>query len=205
MTTGTPDLRERRRRETRLEITRAALDLFEQKGVAATTVDEIARAAGVSPSTFFRQFPTKEESILGGDVDIEADIDDWLASTDPADIDLAGMEAIYERAAVRLVEASDETRSRVLRTRRLIVGDAHLRATAIALDATTMCRLTDAVASKLGDRESLSYARLLVEGAGMTLRIAFDDWATRVDAGEDADLADIYRATRAELRRVVAR
>jgi AcrR family transcriptional regulator len=203
MTTAAPDLRERRRRETRLEITRAALDLFEEKGVAATTVDEIARAAGVSPSTFFRQFPTKEESILANDVDIEADIDAWLESAESEDIDLAGIEAIYERAALRLVEASDDTHSRILRTRRLIIGDAHLRATAIALDATTSCRLADAVASKLDGRESFSYARLLVEGAGMTLRIAFDDWATRVDAGEDADLAEIYRATRAELRRVV--
>ncbi|SNS36145.1 helix-turn-helix domain-containing protein [Rhodococcoides kyotonense] len=204
MTGSTPDLRERRRLETRLEITRAALDLFEEKGVAATTVDEIARRAGVSPSTFFRQFPTKEESILASDVDIEAEIDEWLVSTAPEKIDLAGIEAIYERASVRLVEASDDVRSRVLRTRRLIIGDAHLRATAIAVDATTLCRLTDAVASKLAGVKSFSFARLLVEGAGTTLRIAFDDWATRIDAGEDADLAEIYRTTCAELRRVVA-
>lgn len=197
-----PDLRERRRRETRLDINSAALDLFERKGVAATTVDEIAKTAGVSPSTFFRQFKTKEESILSVDLEVEAEIEDWLDATPPSDIDLAGMEAIYERAAVRLVEASEDIKSRVLRARRLINGDAHLRATAIALDATTLCRLTDAVVTKMDGRASLTFARLLVESAGMTLRIAFDDWATRVDAGETADLSEIYRITRAELRRV---
>ena len=73
----------------------------------------------------------------------------------------------------------------------------------MALDATTLCRLADVVADKLGGRESLTPARLLVEGAGMTLRIAFDEWATRVDAGEDADFGEIYANARAELRRVV--
>lgn len=201
---GPPDLRERRRRETRLEISRAALDLFEQRGVAATTVDEIAKAAGVSSSTFFRHFKTKEESILAVDLDVEANIEDWLQASKSADVDLAGIEAIYERAVLELAESEDDARSRVLRTRRLIVGDPHLRATAIALDVTTLTRWADAVATKLDGRESVTYARLLVESSGMALRLAFDDWASRIDAGEDADLAEIYRFTRAALRRVAS-
>ena len=96
------DLRERRRRETRLDINLAALELFEQRGVAATTVDEIALAAGVSASTFFRHFKTKEESILGADLELDAEIEAWLAATEPSNIDLPGCEEIYQRAAVRL-------------------------------------------------------------------------------------------------------
>ena len=49
-----PDLRTRRRTETRLQIQQAALDLFEQQGFEVTTVDEIAASAGVSSRTFFR-------------------------------------------------------------------------------------------------------------------------------------------------------
>ena len=45
-------LRERRRSQTRAEIAEAALDLFERQGVAATTVEDIAAAAGISPRTF---------------------------------------------------------------------------------------------------------------------------------------------------------
>ena len=54
-------LRSRHKEATRIELRRAAFELFETKGYARTSVDEIAQAAGVSRSTFFRYFPTKEE------------------------------------------------------------------------------------------------------------------------------------------------
>lgn len=60
----TVDLRTRRKLQTEREIHRAALELFEQQGVRATTVPEIAARAGVSPRTFFRYFSTKEEAAL---------------------------------------------------------------------------------------------------------------------------------------------
>ena len=53
----TTSLRERNRARTRLEIETAALELMERQGYQATTVDEIARRAGVSAATFFRYFP----------------------------------------------------------------------------------------------------------------------------------------------------
>ncbi|OZD68532.1 TetR family transcriptional regulator [Rhodococcus sp. 05-340-1] len=204
MSEHVPDLRERRRRETQLEITRAALELFETQGCAATTVDQIARRAGVSPSTFFRSFASKEESVLGLAPEFELDIDAWLASSAPEDITLTAIEALYERSVERFSAAPHEARDRLLRTRRLIGRDDHLRAAAFATEAMTLCRVTDSVAAKLGGHESRSYARLLIEGAGMAMRIAFDDWAERIDAGQDADLVDIYRTTLRDLRRVVA-
>ncbi|MDI9897915.1 helix-turn-helix domain-containing protein [Rhodococcus sp. IEGM 1381] len=204
MSDRVPDLRERRRRETLLEITRAALDLFETQGCVATTVDQIARRAGVSPSTFFRSFTSKEESVLGLAPEFEFDIDAWLTSTAPDGITLTAIEALYERSVERFSAAPYEARDRLLRTRRLIGRDDHLRAAAFAADAMTLCRVTDSVAAKLAGHESRSYARLLVEGAGMAMRIAFDDWAERIDAGQDADLVDIYRTTLIDLRRVVA-
>ncbi|MDV6264318.1 TetR/AcrR family transcriptional regulator [Rhodococcoides yunnanense] len=204
MSDRVPDLRERRRRDTLLEITRAALDLFETQGCAATTVDQIARRAGVSPSTFFRGFASKEDSVLGLAPEFELDIDAWLASTAPEGITLTAIETLYERSVERFSAAPYEARDRLLRTRRLIGRDEHLRAAAFAADAMTLCRVTDSVAAKLAGHESRSYARLLVEGAGMAMRIAFDDWAERIDAGQDADLVDIYRTTLIDLRRVVA-
>jgi AcrR family transcriptional regulator len=57
-------LRERKKVRTRAAIQDAALRLYLRKGYAATTVHEIAEAADVSESTFFRYFPTKPETVL---------------------------------------------------------------------------------------------------------------------------------------------
>jgi AcrR family transcriptional regulator len=57
-------LRERKKAKTRAAIREAAMTLFEQQGYASTTVEQIAEAAEVSPSTFFRYFPTKEAVVL---------------------------------------------------------------------------------------------------------------------------------------------
>ena len=43
-----------------MALRRAAFRLFEAQGYEATSTEEIARAAGVSPRTFFNYFPTKE-------------------------------------------------------------------------------------------------------------------------------------------------
>lgn len=56
--------RDRRRARTRAELARAAADLFESQGFAATTVEEIAAAADYSASTFFRLFERKEDALF---------------------------------------------------------------------------------------------------------------------------------------------
>jgi AcrR family transcriptional regulator len=57
-------LRQRNRQRTLQEIAEAALALFEQHGFEATTVDQIAAAAGVSPATFFRYYASKEDVLF---------------------------------------------------------------------------------------------------------------------------------------------
>jgi len=47
-------LRERKKIRTRETIRQEAFRLIEENGYAATTVEQIAEAAEVSPSTFFR-------------------------------------------------------------------------------------------------------------------------------------------------------
>jgi AcrR family transcriptional regulator len=57
-------LRDRQRAQIRADIRRAAFRLFVERGYDAVTTEEIATAAGVSPRTFFRHVPSKEELLL---------------------------------------------------------------------------------------------------------------------------------------------
>ncbi len=52
--------RERRRRETRERLFRAALRLFAERGFTATTVEDITEAADVGKGAFYNYFPSKE-------------------------------------------------------------------------------------------------------------------------------------------------
>ena len=65
-------LRERKKARTRASIREHALRLFREQGYHATTVEQIAEAAEISPSTFFRYFPTKEDVVIQDDFDLIA-------------------------------------------------------------------------------------------------------------------------------------
>ncbi|WP_282085096.1 TetR/AcrR family transcriptional regulator [Streptomyces tendae] len=59
-----PNLRERRRSETRRLVQAHAVRLFTDRGYDAVTVADVAEAAGVSAMTVYRHFPTKEDLVL---------------------------------------------------------------------------------------------------------------------------------------------
>ncbi|MDB0544377.1 TetR/AcrR family transcriptional regulator [Ralstonia solanacearum] len=82
-------LRERKRRDTLQRIAQTGLDLFIAKGYEATTLDDIAAAAGISRRTFFHYFTSKDEILLAWqDGLVDAARDAVLdASTDESPLD----------------------------------------------------------------------------------------------------------------------
>lgn len=64
-------LRERKKAKTEATIRRHAIRLFRRYGYTATTVEQIADAAEIAHSTFFRYFPTKE-ALLFNDAEEQA-------------------------------------------------------------------------------------------------------------------------------------
>jgi AcrR family transcriptional regulator len=62
-------LRERKKAKTKSAIQSHAIRLFREQGFAATTVEQVAEAAEVSPSTVFRYFATKEDLVVNDDYD----------------------------------------------------------------------------------------------------------------------------------------
>ena len=64
-----PGLRERKKLKTQHALQEHALRLFTEQGYDETTIEQIAEAAEVSPSTFFRYYPTKEDVLLRDEFD----------------------------------------------------------------------------------------------------------------------------------------
>jgi AcrR family transcriptional regulator len=77
-------LRERTRAAMRAEVSEVAFRLFAEQGFDKTTVEQIAAEAGLSRTTFFRYFGTKEEVVLGKMAEFGYEIAAALAAR-PAD------------------------------------------------------------------------------------------------------------------------
>jgi AcrR family transcriptional regulator len=184
-------LRERKKAETRRSIQEHALRLFSEKGYDATTVEEIAAAAGVSHMTFFRYFPTKHAVVENDDYDpLIAD----MIRARPASED--GLTAIRNAliAALRAMPASEiET---VRARARLMLGVPALRARRVESGETTRALFADAItgrgAGTAFDRETLAAVALTC------LTVAIDHWAA---AGPAEPLPDLIDAAFAALDR----
>ncbi|MEV6768076.1 TetR/AcrR family transcriptional regulator [Nocardia sp. NPDC051030] len=98
-------LRERQRRQIRADIQRAAFELFSSTGFDGVTTEQIAAAAGISPSTYFRHVRSKEDLLLDpvreGGAGIAALLEE-RPGTEPADVALS--QAILTRSTTQPAE-----------------------------------------------------------------------------------------------------
>ncbi len=140
-----PGLRERKKARTRAAIREHALRLFREQGYAATTVDQIAEAADVSPSTFFRYFPTKEDVVLQDDLDVLASAPSRSSPPDLSPV------AAFRAAARQAFAALDEDDLAKLReTARLTLTVPELRARAMDEYSRTIGVIAEAAAETVG-------------------------------------------------------
>ena len=89
---GGGGLRERKRLAAMLRIQAVALEMFERRGFDDVTVEEIADASDVSPSSVYRYFGAKEEILLWDEYDLE--MDGWLRAALEADVPLEGLRTV---------------------------------------------------------------------------------------------------------------
>ena len=104
---NSPGLRERKKQRTRWAIQEHALRLIAEQGYDATTVDQIAAAAEISPSTFFRYFRTKEDLIVEDEYD--ALLEQGLQTLDPQVPPLAAVRRVMHDALTAM-SAADKTK-----------------------------------------------------------------------------------------------
>jgi AcrR family transcriptional regulator len=138
-------LRERKKARTRASLREHAIRLFREQGYQATTVEQIAAAAEVSPSTFFRYFPTKEDVVLQDDMDTR--VVEAFARQPP---DVPPIAAV--RAAVREAWTSftPEEWEQIRESTQLTARVPEIRARAVNEFARTISVIADALASRAG-------------------------------------------------------
>ncbi len=187
---GRPPVSDEQRRQQRLDISRHAVRLFAEQGVAATSGEQIARAAGVSERTFWRYFPHKESCV---EPLLTKMIDAFCAvlHTWPAEIELIDhLRATYTPL---LDGASDDDIEALLEVVRLTQGERALRAAYLMLRE----RAEDALAEVLANRTGLppDAMEIRVQAAAMSavLKVASDDVARSAGTGLMRDTLERHR------------
>jgi AcrR family transcriptional regulator len=181
-----PDsLRERKKARTRAAIREHALRLFRERGYQRTTVEQIAAAAEVSPSTFFRYFPTKEDVVLQDDMDTR-----MIEALERQPADLSPLSAV--RAAVRDAFASytEADLEIISETTALSVSVPEIRARATDEFARTIGIIGEALAKRAGrpaDDLPVRAAAGAIIGVMMALTMPWDGWTTDRQA-----IADLF-------------
>jgi AcrR family transcriptional regulator len=99
-----PHRRERKKRQTRDALVRAALRLFDAKGYEQTAVREITDAVDVSERTFFRYFANKEDLALSFARDSTEALLRELAARPPAEPPLTALRNAFHRSLLTLAE-----------------------------------------------------------------------------------------------------
>jgi AcrR family transcriptional regulator len=170
-------LRERKKARTREALRDHAFRLFREQGYGATTVEQIAEAAEVAPSTFYRYFPNKEDVALTDDLDpllFEA-----LRAQPP---ELGQVAAV--RAALRQVldETPPEVLARDRERQAVVLATPELRARSLDA-AVVMVRMLAAVIAERAGRPADDVAARALAGAVIGAAIAaFAAWTDDPDA-----------------------
>jgi AcrR family transcriptional regulator len=167
----------------------AALELFTGRGYAATTVDDIAEAAGVTQRTFFRHFPDKEEVLFAAGERMRTVLVDALTEVLPAAApESPGTAADAAGHAVRRLAASfeaDRTQHRLragvlaqvpsLQARQLLKQQAWAQELVEELSgAGVPARQAEAAVALAAAALQLAYRRWLADGDGPPLTALLD-------------------------------
>ncbi|HEY1643814.1 MAG TPA: TetR family transcriptional regulator [Streptosporangiaceae bacterium] len=177
-------LRERKKARTRASIREHALRLFEEQGYSATTVEQIAAAAEVSPATFFRYFPTKEDVVLQDDFDI---VTREMVEAQPPE--LGPIAAFRAAAAQMLTTLSPEDNERFRQSARLTAQVPEIRARALDEFARTIEQITIPLAARSGRSPDDFAARTLAGAIIGVIMAATMPWTF---AGDEIDLTEMF-------------
>ncbi|MER5647415.1 TetR family transcriptional regulator [Streptosporangium sp. NPDC002524] len=178
-------LRERTRQAMRDELAKLALRMFADRGFDETTVDDIARAAGMSKRTFFRYFPSKEDVIFGGVDDLGEQVAEEIRARPAGEDPWESLRVVLGRWE-RRIHASQ----RELADLRLIESTPSLRARTHQRRDRLRQQVADALRGRPGSGLDAFTADLLTNAAGAALDTVSREWLRSDGTADRAALVD---------------
>jgi AcrR family transcriptional regulator len=163
-------LRHRKQDLVRNAIWDAAVDLFVDKGFEHTTVDDIARAAGVSRRSFFRYFSSKNDLMGQGMVTYGTHIAEAIRGCPSSSTPLAVL-----RTTVRQVAAGAAAYPRVRKIAHVASTSMAAREAQLSRVAELEDRVAGAFRTRFRSRDDLT-PRLLAELTLSILDVTFREW-----------------------------
>lgn len=196
---GRPPISDERRRQQRLEISRRAVELFRAQGLAATSGEQIAGAAGVSERTLWRYFRSKEscvEPLLTQSIDaFQAALRTW-----PPELELA--EHLHT-AYTFVLDPVPADIDAVLAVVRMTRDEPALRAVWLVLYERAESTFAEVLAERMGLPLDNLMVRVRAASMNAALRVATDDLAQAAADGTDPAAVRSHRERLAEALRTV--
>lgn len=191
-----PSLQVRKRQVVRAALSAAAEELFLSRGFEKTTVEQIARAAGVSRRTFFRYFESKEEVMVERSNRFDELLLAELAARPRSEAPLVAI----RNALVPAVEASIAEPGIVRDTVSLLRGTSALRRAMMEHRNRLEERIAALMARRLGAARDDDTPMLLAFVARALHDSAFNAWYDH----ETGDIAGLIDDLVGRLRAIVA-
>lgn len=178
----------------RERLEQAALELYTRQGFDQTTVDDIARRAGLTERTFFRHFADKREVLFSGQAALIALVTDSVAAHADTEQPLGIVAAALTAAGSVIDGRGDRARQR----QAVIDANPSLR----ERELIKLAAVADSLAEALRQRGVDGSAARLAADVGLAVfRVAFERW---VDSPGGAALPTRIGDAFADLRSIVA-
>lgn len=193
-------LRERKKLKTRTAIRDATYRLIKEQGYEATTVEQIAEEAEVSPSTVFRYFPTKEDIIITDEYDVL--VEDLLRSRPADEPVLESVRwAIRQSMAMQVADTPEYAQEEMKLRTGLMVSVPAVRSRAMESMSVTGRLLCRVLADRTGRDPDDLEVRVYAMGLMSALLEAVLYWAERDYQDDVLDLVDRTLSTFSNLAR----
>lgn len=199
---GRPPVSDEQRGRQRLDISRHAVRLFAEQGVAATSGEQIARAAGVSERTLWRYFPTKEscvEPLLRKMLDaFRTVLHAWPSE--------AGLIEHLRTAYQPVLDSSSEDVEAVLAVIRMTHDEPALRAAYLVLRERAEETFTEVLAERMAMPPETFEVRVQAATMNAVLKVAADEFARETaDRGITPEVLNDHREQLAHALGLVTR